>query len=83
MPLNYGSSFQLLPLAQGSTAIYKELKVDNGDSGFSFLATLLLSVVEIALSFTGIGAVASAALGVGFAAARAGATAAITGRDFD
>lgn len=32
MPLNYGSNFPLLPLAVGSTAVYKELKVEEDNS---------------------------------------------------
>lgn len=85
MPLNYGKNLPLLPLAVGSTAVYKELKINAEDhSGFwSILATIGLSIIEAALSFTGIGAVASVALGVGFAAARAAVTSAITGKDFD
>lgn len=48
------------------------------------MATIGLSLLEAAISFIpGVGGVAAVALGVGFAAARAEVTSAITGKEFD
>lgn len=86
MPLIYGSKFDTIKIPAGDVGSYKYYSAyvapDTSDA-LSLFFTIFLSAIELAIGATGIGGIATSVLGVGFAGARAGATSAITGRDFD
>lgn len=85
MPLVYGSKFDTVKIPTGSVGKYKYYSSYVAPQEFD-MATFFnyfLTAIEVAISFTGIGAIATTALGVGFAAARAAVTSAVTGKEFD
>lgn len=84
MGISYGSSIPLVPLSSDAFATFKAKVYSDSNDLLSLFVNIGLSALEFALSaIPGIGQILAVPLGVAFAAARAEATAAITGKDVD
>lgn len=84
MAIVYGSNIPLAPLPVGSVAVFKAPEKKDSNSWWSFIVNLALTAAEVAIAFIpGVGVAITIPLGVAFAAARAEATSAITGKGVD